>query len=60
MNCIDTSSEAFENHLEFYHKYTYENCVAECIIKYIANFCGCKPYELPGKILLFILKEIKF
>ena len=53
MNCIDTSSEAFENHLEFYHKYTYENCVAECIIKYIANFCGCKPYELPGKISLY-------
>lgn len=37
-----------ETHIEYFQKYTYVNCITQCLIKQILHFCQCVPYIFPN------------
>ncbi|XP_067661276.1 acid-sensing ion channel 1C-like [Haliotis asinina] len=39
--CVDTLSPSFDNPLQYFDTYTYENCLKECITKLSYDRCGC-------------------
>ncbi|XP_046577773.1 amiloride-sensitive sodium channel subunit beta-like [Haliotis rubra] len=39
--CVDTLSPSFDNTLQYFDTYTYENCLQECITKLSHDRCGC-------------------
>ncbi|XP_046581232.1 amiloride-sensitive sodium channel subunit beta-like [Haliotis rubra] len=39
--CLDTLSPSFNNTLQYFDTYTYENCLQECITKLSHDRCGC-------------------
>ncbi|XP_067660438.1 amiloride-sensitive sodium channel subunit beta-like [Haliotis asinina] len=39
--CVDTLDPSFNNTLEYFDTYTYENCLRECMTKITYKICGC-------------------
>ncbi|XP_048243677.1 acid-sensing ion channel 1-like [Haliotis rufescens] len=39
--CLDTLAPSFNNTLQYFDTYTYENCLRECITKMTHGECGC-------------------
>ncbi|XP_067663252.1 acid-sensing ion channel 5-like [Haliotis asinina] len=39
--CLDTLSPSFNNTLQYFDTYTYENCLQECITRITRDQCGC-------------------
>ncbi|XP_046577734.1 acid-sensing ion channel 5-like [Haliotis rubra] len=39
--CLDTLSPSFNNTLQYFDTYTYENCLQECVTRITRDRCGC-------------------
>ena len=47
-----------EKVLKYHRHYSKENCIAECISRYMAEKCGCLPYYMKGKVKALNLKFV--
>ncbi|XP_048243679.1 acid-sensing ion channel 1-like [Haliotis rufescens] len=48
--CVDTLAPSFNNTLQYFDTYTYENCLRECMTKITYNICGCIAFADNGTI----------
>lgn len=42
--------------LQFYNKFSFSNCMVECLTQHMLSTCKCRPFFLPGKV--FIINKV--